>query len=1402
MESLLDDDLLELLQADEADIPAHIQTEKDRGEEREGRGNEVLTPLSFAQQRLWISQQASPGSSAYNLPHAFRLIGSLDISALETALRSVANRHDILRAGFRESDGVPSQFLIESIIFKFDIDDLSDRTGDSFSQALVERIEAHACVAFDLSAPPLIRAKLIKATDDEHILLLNMHHIVSDAWSNPILMSDLSCAYERAVVGNPMPLPRPKIQYSDYARWQRYDYMQSAECAAAATYWENYLGSDLQPLQLPRDISFSTSVGTGYRHGFAVPEQLLSQLNGWCARENIQPFVLALGAWKILMSRYSGQRDFVIGVPNAGRNRGEVQDLVGFFVNTQIYRGCIDSQMSVQDFLKKLRGESISALAHADYPVELYLEKQRGRSGIAPSQLFRTLFNWRVAKSNAPALKLGAVNIDFLSSRSNDAKCDIAIDIEYADDGMYCTLEYDANYFFAETVEQMAAHWKNLLLDIVDDCSQRIGELKMLDVDERRRQIEVWNSKQITCLSDRCVHELIEAQVEANPEAIAIVFDDQQLTYRELNTRANSLSHRLIELNVGPDVLVGLAVERSLEMIVGILAILKAGGAYVPLDPSYPSERLAYMVRDSGIRLLLTSRASRHIMLSDDALKNYLSLALPVIAVLDIDSPETYTGNETNPAVSVHTDNLAYVIYTSGSTGNPKGALLPHANILRLFKATEHWFGFDRNDTWTLFHSYAFDFSVWEIFGALLYGGRLVIVPHNVSRSPDEFYALLCRAGVTVLNQTPSAFKQLIQVALSAQNQSHHLRYVIFGGEALDVQSLAPWFQRFGARTPQLINMYGITETTVHVTYRPLALNDLDILASPIGERIPDLSWYLLNEDMHNIATGCTGELFVGGAGLARGYHGRPALTAQRFIPDPFDTKGGRLYRTGDLVRYRRDNEVEYIGRIDHQIKIRGFRIEIGEIEARLQADVSIREAVVMACEIAGHLQLVAYVVPADVAVIDAYHHQQREFMGSVKSALKTHLPDYMVPAYIIVLDKFPLTSNGKFDRKALPTPDSNALQQTYKAPQTKLERCIADIWQQLLRIERVGLSDNFFELGGHSILAIEFISQLRKREGIELRLQDFLANSVLGELCQHLSGCRNDDNCIVPLNNSINLSRQLFCIHPSGGMVFSYGPLAQKMKEQAMVHGVMHRISTDRSELSWRDMIDEYCQQIRDIQPVGPYRLMGWSLGGSIAWDIASHLERQGHQVSFLGLIDTTIPEALIPAHIPRRARHVAKSVTEEKKTELVKTLELFALLFPKLAETAAALVQSEVILEVSDFYAWAAKETASESAELYKTLETIKAEINHAQAFSLAERLEKMFDDFEFSVLHVKPSCWWSSLHKTDEQIAYTNNILRDYNTSGDLNCSVELPFSHETIILEERTMESFMDFFDPAI
>ncbi|EKQ6337785.1 pyoverdine non-ribosomal peptide synthetase PvdD [Pseudomonas aeruginosa] len=1044
--------------------------------------------LSYAQERQWFLWQLEPESAAYHIPSVLRLRGRLDLDALQRSFDSLVARHETLRTRFRLDGDEARQEIAASMALPLDIVAL----GPLEEGALARQVETTIARPFDLERGPLLRVSLLRLAEDDHVLVLVQHHIVSDGWSMQVMVEELVQLYAAYSRGLEVALPALPIQYADYALWQR-SWMEAGEKERQLAYWTGLLGGEQPVLELPFDRP--RPVRQSHRGAQFILEldiDLSQALRRVAQQEGATAFALLLASFQALLYRYSGQADIRVGVPIANRNRVETERLIGFFVNTQVLKADLDGRMGFDELLAQARQRALEAQAHQDLPFEQLVEALQPERSLSHNPLFQVLFNYQSeARGNGQAFRFDELQMESVQFDSRTAQFDLTLDLTDEEQRFCAVFDYATDLFDASTVERLAGHWRNLLRGIVANPRQRLGELPLLDAPERRQTLSEWNPAQRECAVQGTLQQRFEEQARQRPQAVALILDEQRLSYGELNARANRLAHCLIARGVGADVPVGLALERSLDMLVGLLAILKAGGAYLPLDPAAPEERLAHILDDSGVRLLLT--------------QGHLLEHLPRqagVEVLAIDGLVLDGYAESDPLPTLSADNLAYVIYTSGSTGKPKGTLLTHRNALRLFSATEAWFGFDERDVWTLFHSYAFDFSVWEIFGALLYGGRLVIVPQWVSRSPEDFYRLLCREGVTVLNQTPSAFKQLMAVACSADmaTQQPALRYVIFGGEALDLQSLRPWFQRFGDRQPQLVNMYGITETTVHVTYRPVSEADLEGgLVSPIGGTIPDLSWYILDRDLNPVPRGAVGELYIGRAGLARGYLRRPGLSATRFVPNPFPGGAGeRLYRTGDLARFQADGNIEYIGRIDHQVKVRGFRIELGEIEAALAGLAGVRDAVVLAHDGVGGTQLVGYVV-ADSA------EDAERLRESLRESLKRHLPDYMVPAHLMLLERMPLTVNGKLDRQALPQPDASLSQQAYRAPGSELEQRIAAIWSEILGVERVGLDDNFFELGGHSLLATRVISRVRQEQQLDASLKALFERPVLEAFAQGL---------------------------------------------------------------------------------------------------------------------------------------------------------------------------------------------------------------------------------------------------------------------------------------------------------
>lgn len=1065
LDPCLEDDLLALLLAeDESPLDFAPDTTADQAETLSGP-----QPLTFAQQRLWFLQQVDPGSSAYNLPRVLRLDGQLDAQRLERALNRVIERHAILRTRFTQDDNEPQQIIEPDARLTLQHVPLSHLHGDVLDRELQRHIADQACTPFDLQVAPLIRAALLQTGVQQHYLLLTLHHIVSDAWSNPLLVADLSQAYALPAEQG---LPVPAQQYADYARWQRQHYPDSPQFAASARYWRDYLGDEIQPLALPLDYPRQAAQRhvAGY-HLEQLDTHTCQQLQALCRAHKLQPMVVLLAAWQLLLGRYSGQTDFTVGIPSATRTRSETHQLVGLFVTSQVYRAQLPAQSTGLQLLNRLKADSLAALEHADYPIELILESlELHRSSLA-NPLFQTLFNWRVSTPGTTALNLGELAVTFLEGGSRQAKFDLSLEVDYAPDAIAVSLEYSTDLFSPATVADMARHWLNLLQALLAGPDRRLDELPMLSPAEQQAILRGLNPSAQPYPGEFRVQRLIEQQAQRSPDACALVFADQSLTYRQLDQRANQLAHALIQHGVGPEVLVGIAAERSLEMVIGLLAILKAGGAYVPLDPEYPGERLAYMFDDSAIGLLLTQQQVQ------DKLPAFAGQTL----LLDDDFSRW---PDQAPAVEVDGEHLAYVIYTSGSTGKPKGAGNRHLALHNRLAWMQQAYQLSAADTVLQKTPFSFDVSVWEFFWPLIQGARLVIAAPGVHREPDKLIATIERHQVTTLHFVPSMLQVFIHEP--GVERCTSLTRIICSGEALQAEAQYHVFNKLPATG--LYNLYGPTEAAIDVTHWTCRDEGLDSV--PIGHPIANLYTHVLDHSFGPVPIGTQGELLLGGCGLARGYHRRPALTAERFIPDPFSpTPGARLYRTGDLARYRTDGAIDYCGRLDHQVKIRGLRLELGEIEARLLEQPGLREAAVLAQPGLTGLQLVAYVVGAADSQV-----------SELQSALRSQLPDYMVPAHILLLDALPLSPNGKLDRRALPLPE--AIQREHLAPRTARERQLVQLWQDVLRRESIGISDNFFELGGDSIISIQLVSRAR-RLGLHLSPKDVFEHQTIESLAK-----------------------------------------------------------------------------------------------------------------------------------------------------------------------------------------------------------------------------------------------------------------------------------------------------------
>ncbi|HEY52372.1 MAG TPA: amino acid adenylation domain-containing protein [Caldilineae bacterium] len=1044
---------------------------------------ESFYPLSPMQQGMLFHTLYEPDSGVYVELLTATWRGSVDMEAFRRTWQRVVDRHPALRTAFLwEGVKEPIQVVQRQAEVRVSEQDWRTLTREEQEERLEAYLREERKRGFDLAEAPLLRLALIRMADEEYELVWTHHHLLLDGWSIPLLLKEVFAFYDAYLRGEELQLPKPR-PYRDYIVWLKRQDMEAAE-----RYWREKMAGFTAPTPLVVDRSSGAPAEGGFTDvEVEVSEELTTALKRLTQRYGLTMNTLIQGVWALLLSRYSGNDDVVYGSTVSGRpaDLPGANEIIGLFINTLPVRVQVPADAALSQWLQELQAQQVEMRRYEYTP----LADIQSWSEVPPGA---PLFESLLVFENIPLDDIveGGKGLDVQNVKTESTTNFPLVFVVVPGRELSLRLQYDASRFDQETIERMMGHFQNLLAGVAAAPDQPLSRLPLLSAEERAEVLHAFPEPQ-PFPAERTLVEWFEAQVERTPQRVALTFVDERYTYRALNARANQLAHYLRRRGVGPETPVGLLLERSAETVIAILGALKAGGAYVPIDPVYPLERMAFMLADTKAPLLITqgSLMERAAELEIEALS------------LDDAWEEIQQEPEDNPAIALDPENLAYVIYTSGSTGRPKGVLIPHTNVVRLLTATEPWYHFDENDVWTLFHSYAFDFSVWEIWGALLYGGRLVVVPYLVSRSPESFYDLLLTEGVTVLNQTPSAFRQLIRAAAEAETPAETpLRWVIFGGEALELQSLRPWFDLFGDEKPQLVNMYGITETTVHVTYRPISRADVEAGAgSVIGRPIPDMTLYVLDRQGEPQPFGVPGELHVGGAGIARGYLDRPALSADRFVPDPFGgDPGARLYKAGDLARLLPDGDVEYLGRIDFQVKIRGFRVELGEIESVLVRHENVRESVVLVREDSpGDKRLVAYVTPVGNNDVDA---------GVLRVHCLRSLPDYMVPAAFVVLDAIPLNPNGKVDRRALPAPEwsREALKTEYIAPRTEGERQLAAIWSQVLGAKRVGILDNFFDLGGDSIMSIQVVG-LARRKGLRLTPRRLFETPTIAALIAEL---------------------------------------------------------------------------------------------------------------------------------------------------------------------------------------------------------------------------------------------------------------------------------------------------------
>ncbi|WP_054532740.1 non-ribosomal peptide synthetase [Herpetosiphon geysericola] len=1053
-------------------------------------------PLSFAQQRLWLIEQLQPNAALYNVSIPMQIRGSYSnlTSILSQTLTAIVQRHEPLRASFSMVDGLPQQAIMAVEHIDIALSDFSQLNASEREAALHQAIQTETEQPFDLRHDQLFRAKLLRISDAEHILLLTMHHIAFDAWSAKIFIQEFEAIFTALENQQPLPQLAPlALQYADFAAWQR-EWLQGATLDQQLSYWKTQLAGELPVLALPTDRPRpAIQTFKGGRHTFWISGELTNQLNQLSQQQQATLFMLLLSAWVCLLQRYSGQNDIIVGSPIANRNRRELEDLIGFFVNTLVMRVKTTNDPSFLELLAQVREVALGAYAHQDLPFEMLVDALQPSRDLSRSALFQVLFvlqNVAIGGSHS--------GLDILEDVASPSKFDLTLSLVEFDNGLRATIEYNVDLFDASTIERMGQHYVTLLSSITQQPQAKLSQLAMLTPAEQTQIIKDWNTSSQAYPNQQLFPQLFEAQVAKTPTAIALIGEDQALSYQELNQRANQLAYRLQAQGIGPESLVGIYCDRSLAMVIALLAILKAGAAYLPLDPAYPSERLEWMLNDSKLELVLSQR---HLLEKVQALKHNELTILDLATICDGSEPTDNCSSMVQPS------NLAYLIYTSGSTGKPKAVMVNHQGLSNLVTAQIAGFGVTAQSRVLQFASLSFDAAISEIGMALLAGASLVLMPAGGLAAGTDVLGFIRQHNVSVATLPPSLLTVL------PADQTPSLTTLITAGEASSNELVQRW-----AVDRRLINAYGPTETTVCASLTQLEPSLTT--TPPIGRPLANLQIYLLDQHQNIVPVGVIGEIYIGGVGVARGYRNRPELTAERFVPDQFSSiPGQRLYRTGDLGRYRTDGQIEFIGRIDQQIKLRGHRIELGEISSIVNAHPAVEQSVVLLHDQASSTaRLIAYVV-ANATAADSTNELQHavgtnqppapyDLAADLQAYAKQQLPAFAVPAAFVVVEAMPLTPNGKIDYRSLAqqAPSHNQASGQTLEPQNNLEQTITSLWQEILQQAPISTQANFFDLGGNSLAMVQVHSRLQELLGRELVLLDLFKYPTIQTLAAYLS--------------------------------------------------------------------------------------------------------------------------------------------------------------------------------------------------------------------------------------------------------------------------------------------------------
>ncbi|SIO25216.1 amino acid adenylation domain-containing protein [Singulisphaera sp. GP187] len=1170
-------------------------------------------PASLAQQSLWFLDRLAPGQPTFNINGAARLKGPFDIKALEHAFNEIVRRHDALRTTFAMSDGSPIQVIAPARELFLAVEDLR-HWPEPRREAEAERL-AHeeARRPFDLARGPLVRAALLRLGEFDHVLLLTMHHIVTDGWSFGVAVRELAALYESRRAGLPSPLPELPIQYADFATWQR-NWLQGDVLEGLIGYWTKQLAG-VSPLELPTDRPRpAVRAARGANRLFAIGPDLTARLEALGRREGATTFMVLLAAFQTLLHRYSGQDDFAVGTPIANRNRAEIEGLIGYFVNMLALRADLSGDPSFRELLGRVRQVALEAYEHQDLSLDKLIEIIQPPRDLSRTPLFQVMF----VLQNAPMPDIAGGDLTleplFVGAGNGTAKFDLTLALEESGHGLAGGVEYNTELFDEATIARMLDHFLTLLEAIAADPEQRLSRLPILTEPERLHLVGAASRatvEQAASKAAACIHHRFEEQAEHTPEAVALVSGDAQLRYGALDSKANQLARHLQTLGVTPERPVAIAVADPFAKIVGLLAVLKAGGAYLPLDPTLPKPRLAAILDDAQAQILLTDATLRAGLPSSHAL------------IVDLDTDQQIIASQSDDRLpaTAKPANLAYVISTSGSLGQPKGVAVSHASLAATFDAWNEAYGLEQAGTRHLqMANFAFDVFTGDWVRALGSGGTLVFCPRETLLDPPALHALMVRERVTCAEFVPTVIENLLPYLEESGKSLDFLELLVVGSDLWHAGEYER-LRRLAGPTTRIVNSYGLTEATIDSTFFEGSLADRPVNRPvPIGRPLNNSRVYVLDRNLQPVPVGVPGELHVGGLGLARGYHRRPALTAAAFVPNPFaESPGERLYKTGDLARWLPSGNLELVGRIDHQVKVRGFRIELAEVEAALVQHPDVREAV---AAVARDKSLVAYVVPRPGHTIAP---------ETLRRGLLDVLPRPMIPSTFIVLDALPQTSSGKVDRNALPPIEGTGTARAgaVVAPRDEVEQDLVRIWEELLNVHPVGVTDDFFDLGGHSLLAVRLTARIEERFGRKLSLSTLFLGATIEDLAATLRGGNHAQASVwsplVPIRPS-GTGRPFFCVHPIGGNVLCYHELARHLGADRPVYGLQAAgLEGDQPAETRLDlMAARYLGAIRDVQPEGPYHLGGWSLGGVIAFEMARQLQAAGQQVATLVLIDS----------------------------------------------------------------------------------------------------------------------------------------------------------------------------------